>query len=160
MKKNLLFLICLSTATIASAQIQYSSDNTEPNSKIENLSGPRLGITIITNGTITETLNDEFNISSNVISQFGYQFEKQIAGDDKIAGLIGSGIRLSFSDAPVVSISLNSPGCSGSSSSRIRMPRALNPAGRLAKVPASISCRSIDVAALDIPPIMWLRPKP
>lgn len=88
MKKNLLFLICLSTATIASAQIQYSSDNTEPNSKIENLSGPRLGITIITNGTITETLNDEFNISSNVISQFGYQFEKQIAGDDKIAGLI------------------------------------------------------------------------
>ena len=88
MKKNLLLLLCLSTAAIASAQIQYSSDNMETKSKIENLSGPRLGITIITNGTITETLNDEFNVSSNVISQFGYQFEKQIAGDDKIAGLI------------------------------------------------------------------------
>ena len=88
MKKNLLLFLCLSTATIASAQIQYSSDNTEPNSKIENLSGPRIGMTIITNGTITETLNDEFNVTSNVISQFGYQFEKQIAGDDKIAGLI------------------------------------------------------------------------
>ena len=88
MKKNLLLFLCLSTATIASAQIQYSSDNSQPKAKIENLSGPRLGMTFITDGCITETLNDEFNVTSNVISQFGYQFEKQIAGDDKIAGLI------------------------------------------------------------------------
>ena len=39
-----------------------------------------------------------------------------------------------------------SPGCKGSSSSLIRSPRALKPAGRLDNVPASINCRSAAVA--------------
>ena len=71
-----------------------------------------------------------------------------------LGSLTGKGIRFSFNEPPVVSMSLNSPGCKGSSSSLILMPLALKPAGKLAKVPASMSCRSIDVEAFDKPPIM------
>jgi hypothetical protein len=53
--------------------------------------------------------------------------------------LNGNGIKLSRIAPPGASTSLNSPGCRGSSSSLIRRPRALNPAGRLERVPASIS---------------------
>ena len=77
-----------------------------------------------------------------------------------LGSLIGRGIRLSRREPPVVSISLNSPGCNGSSSSRILIPLALKPAGKLAKVPASISCLNIDVEALDSPPIMCDKPRP
>ena len=77
-----------------------------------------------------------------------------------LGSLIGNGIRFSLKDPPVVSMSLNSPGCNGSSSSLILMPLALKPAGKLANVPASISCLNIDVLAFDIPPIMCDRPNP
>ena len=77
-----------------------------------------------------------------------------------LGSLIGSGIRFSLKLPPVVSISLNSPGCKGSSSSLIRIPLALKPAGRLAKVPASISCLRIEVDAFDKPPIMCDKPRP
>ena len=77
-----------------------------------------------------------------------------------LGSLIGKGIRFSLKLPPVVSMSLNSPGCNGWSSSRIRIPLALKPAGRFANVPASISCLSIEVDALDNPPIMCERPNP
>ena len=85
MKKNLLLLLCISTATIASAQIQYSStgtNSTQPSVAIDKLSGPRVGFTVISSGSISE------QIESNFLTQFGYQFEKQIAGNEQIAGLI------------------------------------------------------------------------
>ena len=77
-----------------------------------------------------------------------------------LGSFIGSGIKFSLRDPPVVSISLNSPGCNGSSSSRILIPLALKPAGKLARVPASISCLNIDVDAFERPPIMCDKPKP
>ena len=58
------------------------------------------------------------------------------------------------------STSLNSPGCKGLSSSRIRRPLALKPAGKLDNVPASINCLSAAVAVLDKPPSMCTKPKP
>ena len=61
---------------------------------------------------------------------------------------------LSLRAPPGTSISLNSPGDKGSSESRILIPRALNPAGKLERVPASINCRKIDVAERPKPPIM------
>ena len=77
-----------------------------------------------------------------------------------LGSFIGSGIKFSLRFPPVVSISLNSPGCKGSASSLILIPLALKPAGKLASVPASISCLRIDVEALDKPPIMCDKPKP
>ena len=53
--------------------------------------------------------------------------------------LNGKGIKEDRISVPATSISLNSPGCRGLSSSRILAPRALNPAGKLESVPASIN---------------------
>ena len=63
--------------------------------------------------------------------------------------LYGSGTNESLKAPPGASTSLNSPGSNGVSSSLILSPRALKPAGRFAKVPASISCLSAPVAVLD-----------
>jgi len=68
--------------------------------------------------------------------------------------LKGNGIIDARRSPPGASISLNSPGCSGSASSRTRIPLALKPAGKLASVPESISCLSMDVADRDRLPIM------
>jgi hypothetical protein len=42
------------------------------------LNGPRFGVTYITKGELTRRLKEEFDASSPVISQFGWQFETQI----------------------------------------------------------------------------------
>jgi hypothetical protein len=86
MKKTLLLIVSIFTLNQVNAQIQYSS-NTESKStmvqaSVDKLSGPRVGMTIISNGHIADQLE------SNFMTQFGYQFEKQIAGDEQIAGLI------------------------------------------------------------------------
>ena len=86
MKKSLLLIVSIFTLSQVNAQIQYSS-NTESKSTIERatvdkLSGPRVGMTIITNGSLSD------HLEGNFMTQFGYQFEKQIAGDEQIAGLI------------------------------------------------------------------------
>ena len=74
--------------------------------------------------------------------------------------LYGRGIIASRMLPPGASMSLNSPGCSGSSSFRTLTPRALNPAGRLASVPASINCLRILVAARPNPPNICISPEP
>ena len=74
--------------------------------------------------------------------------------------LKGKDIRLALISPPGASTSLNSPGCNGSSSSLIRRPRALNPAGKFDSVPASINCLSAAVAVLDSPPMVWINPSP
>ena len=51
------------------------------------------------------------------------------------------------------STSLNSPGAIGVSSPLTLKPLAFNPPGKLAKEPASTSCRMIIVPALAYPPI-------
>ena len=61
---------------------------------------------------------------------------------------------------PGASTSLNSPGCIDCASSLILIPLCLNPAGKFDNVPASSSCLNADVAVLDNPPIMWIKPKP
>lgn len=81
MRKYILFFTFLVIATSINAQ-NFKSDF------VYNLSGPRVGVTIITNGDITDKLNEEFGYTSNFISQFGYQFETQIMGDENVAGLI------------------------------------------------------------------------
>ena len=70
------------------SQIQYSNFTSSSNSIMQNLSGPRVGITILTNGDLTETLSEEYGVNSNLITQFGYQFEKQITGNDQVVGLV------------------------------------------------------------------------
>jgi hypothetical protein len=86
MKKTLLLIASVFTLSQVNAQIQYSS-NDAPKSTVERavidkLSGPRVGMTVISNGMIVDELG------SNFMTQFGYQFEKQIAGNEEIAGLI------------------------------------------------------------------------
>ena len=53
--------------------------------------------------------------------------------------LNGKGIRDVRISVPATSMSRNSPGCIGLSSSLILAPRALKPAGKLESVPASIN---------------------
>tara|TARA_B100001093_G_scaffold517783_1_gene600389 strand:- start:326 stop:922 length:597 start_codon:yes stop_codon:yes gene_type:complete len=88
MKKIFTITLCLLFTGNLFAQIQYSNSNDVTNSFIKNLSGPRIGFTIITNGNLKDDLVSEFGLTSNIISQFGYQFEKQIMGDENVAGLV------------------------------------------------------------------------
>ena len=88
MKKLILIVLSFICVEQAFSQIQYSNTNTVAGNFIQNLSGPRVGFTVLTNGELTENLNDEFGLNSNLITQFGYQFEKQIMGDDNVAGLV------------------------------------------------------------------------
>ncbi len=78
----LLLLLLISTQWLNAQQYDSGSDF------IQNLSGPRVGITILTNGDIRDQLNEKFGYNSNIISQFGYQFETHIMGDENFAGLI------------------------------------------------------------------------
>ena len=88
MKRLLLTLLVL-IAFQSSAQIQYSSTNAANyDSQVQRNSGPRFGLTYITNGKLTDDIEEEFGVTSNLISQFGFQFEKQIMGDENIAGII------------------------------------------------------------------------
>jgi hypothetical protein len=88
MKKTLLFSLLLITSQVFS-QIKYSINNELSNTSfVQKNSGPRIGLTFITGGELTEKLAAEFGVSTNMISQFGYQFEKQIIGDENIAGII------------------------------------------------------------------------
>jgi len=86
MKKIVLLIVSIFTLSQVDAQIQYTSGSTptstQPRAAIDKLSGPRIGMTVITNGMIVDELG------SNFLTQFGYQFEKQIAGNEEIAGLI------------------------------------------------------------------------
>ena len=70
------------------SQIQYTQSNVSNQNFIKNLSGPRIGFTIISNGDLKDELVSEFGLTSNIITQFGYQFEKQIMGDENVAGLV------------------------------------------------------------------------
>ncbi|MDB2653151.1 hypothetical protein N9Y35_01080 [Flavobacteriales bacterium] len=86
--KRLLLTSLILIAFQSSAQIQYSSNNAANyDSQVQRNAGPRFGITYITNGKLTNELEKE-GVTSNWISQFGYQFEKQILGDDNIAGIV------------------------------------------------------------------------
>ena len=88
MKKNIILILSLIFAGNVFSQIQYSNSNDISNNFIKNLSGPRVGFTIITDGELKENLISEFGLTSSIISQFGYQFEKQIMGDENVAGLV------------------------------------------------------------------------
>ena len=88
MKKTYLFIASLIMTINMYSQIQYSQSNLINENFIKNLSGPRIGFTIITNGDLQDNLVDEFGLTSNIVSQFGYQFEKQVMGDENIAGLV------------------------------------------------------------------------
>ena len=52
-------------------------------SQIEQLEGPRLGVTILTNGTSSERLN------SNFITQIGYQWETKFSSDTLGSAFLG-----------------------------------------------------------------------
>lgn len=87
--KRLLIALLILTAFQSSAQIQYSSTNAANyDSQVQRNSGPRFGLTYITNGKLTDDIEEEFGVTSNLISQFGFQFEKQIMGDENIAGIL------------------------------------------------------------------------
>ena len=88
MKRLFILIVSFISSVNLFSQIQYSNPNSLSNNIIQNLSGPRVGLTLLTNGDLTETLSDEFGLNSNLITQFGYQFEKQIMGDDQVVGLV------------------------------------------------------------------------
>jgi len=88
MKKLVLILISLFCVEQGFSQIQYSSQGNVPTDFIQNLSGPRVGLTIISNGGLKDGIEEIFGVSTNFITQFGYQFEKQIMGDENVAGLV------------------------------------------------------------------------
>ena len=88
MKKTYLLITSLLITVNIFSQIQYSQSNITDQSFIKNLSGPRVGFTIISDGELKDNLISEFGLTSSVISQFGYQFEKQIMGDENVAGLV------------------------------------------------------------------------
>ena len=88
MKKTYLLISSLLISLNIFSQIQYSQSNITNQSFIKNLSGPRVGFTIISDGELKDNLISEFGLTSSIISQFGYQFEKQIMGDENIAGLV------------------------------------------------------------------------
>ena len=52
------------------------------NAEIEKLSGPRVGVTTLTNGSISKT------IETNFISQYGWQFETSFAEGNDFSGLV------------------------------------------------------------------------
>jgi len=88
MKNIYLLIISLLISFKLFSQIQYSQTNIINQNFIKNLSGPRIGFTIITSGELKDNLLDEFGLTSNIVSQFGYQFEKQVMGDENVAGLV------------------------------------------------------------------------
>ena len=88
MKKSFLLIINILITFNLFSQIQYTQSNLNNQNFIKNLSGPRIGFTIITNGDLKDELVSEFGLTSNIITQFGYQFEKQIMGDENVAGLV------------------------------------------------------------------------
>ena len=88
MKKTYLLISSLLITVNIFSQIQYSQSNINNQNFIKNLSGPRIGFTIISNGDLKNQLVNEFGLTSNIITQFGYQFEKQIMGDENVAGLV------------------------------------------------------------------------
>jgi len=88
MKKLVLIVLSLICVEQGFSQIQYSTNNSTPHDFIQNLSGPRVGLTIISNGGLKDGIEEVFGVSTNLITQFGYQFEKQIMGDESVAGLV------------------------------------------------------------------------
>lgn len=88
MKKYFLLITSILISFNLFSQIQYTQSNINNQNFIKNLSGPRIGFTIITNGDLKDELVSEFGLTSNIITQFGYQFEKQIMGDENVAGLV------------------------------------------------------------------------
>ena len=88
MKKTILLITSILITINLYSQIQYTQTNIGNQSFIKNLSGPRIGFTIITNGDLKDELVSEFGLTSSIITQFGYQFEKQIMGDENVAGLV------------------------------------------------------------------------
>ena len=88
MKKTTLLITSLLITFNLYSQIQYTPTNSGNQNFIKNLSGPRIGFTIITNGDLKDELVSEFGLTSSIITQFGYQFEKQIMGDENLAGLV------------------------------------------------------------------------
>ena len=52
------------------------------NAEIQKLSGPRVGVTTLTNGYISK------HIDSNFITQYGWQFETSFAEGDDFSGLV------------------------------------------------------------------------
>ena len=88
MKKIILLIVSILITFNLYSQIQYTQTNSGYQNFIKNLSGPRIGFTIITNGNLKDELVSEFGLTSNIITQFGYQFEKQIMGDENVAGLV------------------------------------------------------------------------
>lgn len=57
-------------------------------SQIEQLEGPRLGVTVLTNGTSSERLN------SNFITQIGYQWETKFSSDTLGSAFLGEWVLL------------------------------------------------------------------
>jgi hypothetical protein len=73
--------VLLLTLAVAAPSAAQSVISPPPKPVVANLSGPRFGVTTLSDG-IVEKLHDRFIDVSPVISQFGWQFEKQFYAKD------------------------------------------------------------------------------
>lgn len=79
MKPHLLALAIVLAATPAAAQPPASASSPvsiPPIARQLNLSGPRFGVTMLSDGNV-QALQERNIVVNNTISQFGWQFEKQ-----------------------------------------------------------------------------------
>jgi len=67
----------LSQSVAAPVQAQTSTQQLPPVARTANLSGPRFGLTLLSDGTVAKLKDREIELERPFVSQFGWQFEKQ-----------------------------------------------------------------------------------
>jgi hypothetical protein len=67
----------LSQSVAAPVQAQTSTQQLPPVARTANLSGPRFGLTLLSDGTVAKLKDREIELKRPFVSQFGWQFEKQ-----------------------------------------------------------------------------------
>jgi hypothetical protein len=82
MKRLFIVLFLLGLATSASAQSQRLSSQPSPGippyARSVSLAGPRFGVTMLTDRTLERLHEKGVDLTSTTISQFGWQFEKEM----------------------------------------------------------------------------------
>ena len=87
------FVVVLLTLMAAAPAAAQSVISPPPPPTVANLSGPRFGVTTLSDG-IVQKLADRYITVSPVISQFGWQFEKQFYAKDSGVAMLNEWVFL------------------------------------------------------------------
>ena len=93
MRPALLFLLLLTVALPAAAQTAADVTIPPPRLKVVGLSGPRFGITALSQGVVEKLHERSIDVRSS-ITQFGWQFEKQFYSRDSGPAVINEWVFL------------------------------------------------------------------